>query len=103
MKDKRVLNKMKLDDKGNPSGGYSLGPGFVIVWQSGVITENGVNGASIENIIEALIERVKFLNDSAFKCIENERTLELLTSALLSQLDRTNKRKARKVEGTYVV
>ena len=94
---------MLLDDKGNPAGGYSLGPGFGIAWQYGVIAEKGVNGASIEDIIEALIERVKFLNDSAFKCIENERTLEHLTSALRAQLDRTNKRKARKVEGTYVV
>ena len=95
--------QMLLDNNGNPAGGFSSGTGFAIVWQHGVIPENGINGASLEEVIEAVIERVKFLNDSAFKCDENERTLGHLMAAIKAQEDRTSKRKGRKVEGTYVV
>lgn len=50
------------DEEENPTGGYSHGVGFAIIWQDGPVDpENGPNGATVEAVLTAVIDRLKFL------------------------------------------
>lgn len=95
------------DDAGNPSGGQSHGTGFVVNWQNGPLVENGVrkepNGAFVETIIAAAIDRIEHYQESRFRCEENALALEHLRLALEMLDSRTKNRKERGVEGTHAV
>ncbi len=86
------------DVDGNPTGGRATGQGFEISWQNGV---KEPNGAIVEDVIAACIDRYKFFQDSKFACEENADAINFLTAALEAQARRTNRRKVAGTEGTY--
>ena len=97
------------DEKGNPAGGCTQGNGFTISWQNGHLG-NGMpeglklpNGAFVEDVIKASIERLEFYQDSKFACEENALALNNLRAALANLDSRTKKRIERGVEGTMKV
>jgi len=96
-----------IDAQENPSGGVSTGLGFTISWQAGPLgrgEERRVpNGAFVEKIIYAAIDRLQFYQRSKFRCDENEAAINSLQDALLSLETRTAGREARGLEGTYAV
>jgi hypothetical protein len=95
------------DSQGNPSGGTTFGNGFAIGWQNGPLGRDAdrqePNGAFVEDVIGAAIDRIEFYQRSKFKCDRNTKTLERLRAALESHESRTAEREARKVEGTHEV
>ena len=95
------------DQDGNPAGGVSSGLGFTISWQNGPLQRGDErlkpNGAFVETIIDAALERIRFYQDSKFACFENESAIFHLESALKWLEERTKNREKRQVEGTHEV
>ncbi|HYE92651.1 MAG TPA: hypothetical protein VEA38_16595 [Terriglobales bacterium] len=71
-----------------------------IQFQCGPINEVGVNGCSIEDVIDVLTERLAGFQAGPFACAENANALDGLTAAKRWLLARTTKRQAQGVEGT---
>ena len=97
-----------VDPDENPAGGVSTGLGYTISWQQGpLVLPNGKrripNGAFVEGVIYACMDRIEFYQRSKFKCDENEAALYNLKMALEALETRTAGREARGVEGTYNV
>lgn len=97
------------DEKGNPAGGTTTGRGISISWQNGPLgrSEDGSriepNGAFVEGVIAAAIDRIAYYQASKFNCRENALALTKLEEALHWLGARTAKREAQKVEGTHAV
>ena|SRR3990167_1299031 len=97
------------DGVGNPAGGIVKGVGLNIEWQDGPLgrQEDGTriepNGAFVETVISAAVQRIEFYQASKFKSRENAIALTHLETALLWLNKRTQDREARKVEGTHAV
>lgn len=97
------------DVNGNPAGGIVNGVGLKIEWQNGPLgrpedgTRQEPNGAFVETVIDAVVERIKFYQDGKFNCRENAVALTHLETALLWLNKRTIDREKRKVEGTHTV
>jgi len=93
------------DQAGNPAGGCSGGTGFVISWQNGPLgrgpERRDPNGAFVEDVIAAVIDRIEFYQESRFACRSNARALEKLKAALAELEARTKEREVRDVEGTH--
>lgn len=93
-----------VDSAEYPAGGVSNGLGFTISWQMGPLglgDERRIpNGAFVEKIIFACIDRIQFYQKSKFNCEENEAALLHLHDALVALETRTANREARGVEGT---
>lgn len=98
-----------VDASGNPEGGVSTGRGFCIAWQRGPLGKIGTperrepNGCFVEDIIQAVIERIEFYQASQFACQENADALAALYVAAKRLDERTKAREARAVEGTHTV
>lgn len=96
-----------LDDQQRPAGGVSTGRGFTVSWQHGPLGQIGTperrepNGAFVEDVIQAVIGRIAFYQDSPFACEENAQALEALRMAAEWLDKRTRDREARLVEGTH--
>ena len=94
-----------MDSDGNPAGGSTYGNGFAIAWQNGPLgrgeDRQEPNGAFVEDIIKAAIDRIEFYQRTKFACERNEITLVNLNQALESQQARTVERESRGVEGTH--
>lgn len=95
----------KVDDNNNPNGGIVTGTGIDIVWQSGPLgtgpKRQAPNGAFVEGVIQAAIQRLEFFQLSKFNCEDNRMCLVHLRAALEYLNQRTDSRKARGVEGTH--
>lgn len=95
------------DANGNPAGGCSFGNGFAISWQNGPLGTGAdrkePNGAFVEDVIVAALDRLNFYQESKFKCQENADAILALRVALQHLNDRTSKRVIRQVEGTHSV
>ena len=107
------------DENGNPAGGFVKGEGLSIHWQNGPLgrcTCNQVpghtphlegcerqepNGAFVETVIDAAIQRIAYYNAGKFRCRENSLALTHLEEALHWLNHRTAAREARQVEGTH--
>lgn len=93
------------DPAGNPSGGTVKGIGIDISWQNGPIAIDGVrrerNGAFVEDLIIAAIQRMEYYQDSKFACEENALAIKNLEAALHCMAARTKRREAQGVEGTH--
>lgn len=100
-----IEGKHRNDDNGNPAGGSTVGTGFTIVWQDGPLGRGesrlAPNGAFVENVIAAAIDRIEYYQQSRFECVENEMALRHLNSALACLNGRTREREERTVEGTH--
>ena len=99
-------NLDNLEDKdGNPAGGYVRGVGLSIDWQDGPLgrDEDRVkpNGAFVETVISAALQRIQYYQDSLYPCRENAITITKLEEALMWQNKRTVDREEREVEGTH--
>ncbi len=101
----KIKSEHWLDENENPAGGSTFGDGFVISWQNGPLGRGNerkeANGAFVEHIIMAAIDRMEFYQDSKFACSTNDDTLMHLKCALSSQQSRTQNRETRGVEGTH--
>ena len=96
-----------VDADGNPAGGVSCGMGYTISWQMGPLGRGEdrriPNGAFVESIIFAAIDRLQFYQKSKFKCDENQAAIDNLKGALEMLEYRTEQREAREVEGTHAI
>ena len=94
-----------VDDDGNPAGGVNTGVGFNIHWQNGPIhDDNPRNGAFVEEVLEACLDRLRYLNgasDGRFRCRENSLAITDIESAQNWLNRRTYDRMQRGVEGTH--
>ena len=96
-----------VDGNGNPGGGVSTGTGFTISWQNGPLgrgnSRKAPNGAFVEDVIQAVIGRLRFYQASAFACEANAAALTALEEAADCLDQRTQEREQRGVEGTQRV
>jgi hypothetical protein len=92
-------------EKGRPAGGVTTGCGFRIEWQDGPLGSGSErkepNGAFVESVIAAALDRLAFYQLSEFACIENTAAIMHLELALKALDERTKAREARGVEGTH--
>lgn len=94
-----------VDANGNPAGGVSTGTGFTISWQNGPLGRGAErkdpNGAFVETLIQAVIGRIEFYQDSKFNSVENAVALLNLENALIALQSRTARREEAGTEGTH--
>ena len=105
-----ITENHKLDEQGNPAGGYTSGCGISIEWQNGPLAVDGVRkeptGAFVEGVIAATIGRIEFYQTASnkkFACRENALAMTHLQEALHWLQHRTADRERRQVEGTHQV
>ena len=93
------------DENGNPAGGNTYGNGFAIGWQNGPLNRGEErkepNGAFVEDVIHAAINRLEYYQASKFNSTYNQVAIDRLQEALVSLHNRTADREARNVEGTH--
>lgn len=94
-------------DDGNPAGGATYGQGFAISWQNGPLAVDGErkepNGAFVEDIIAAALDRLEYYQQTKFACGENGEAINDLRNALNWLGNRTARRQKQGVEGTHNV
>ena len=71
--------------------------------QEGPILEAGVNGCCNEDLLNVVAARLEAFQASPYSCRENAIAITKIEEALLWLHRRTNKRKARGVEGTHAI
>lgn len=95
------------DENGNPAGGTTSGVGISISWQNGPLgrgqDREEPNGAFVEGVIKAAIDRLEYYNAGKFRCRENSLAITHLEEALHWCNHRTAAREEREVEGTHAV
>ena len=74
-------------------------PYIRIKFQAGPLPE-GINGCSIEDVIDVLVTRLEGYQSGAFVCRENDLAITKLEEAKQWLLCRTSKRQVQGVEGT---
>ena len=93
------------DANGNPAGGSTYGNGFAISWQNGPLGRDAErtepNGAFVEDVIIAAMDRIDYYQRSKFACERNQNARKHLDQALYELNARTREREERKVEGTH--
>ncbi len=95
------------DDDDNPAGGVSSGRGFTISWQNGPLGPPGhparrePNGAFVEDVIGAALDRIVFYQSGKFSCPENAQAIECLQASLNHLNSRTQRRVQSETEGTH--
>lgn len=97
----RIIAINRMED-GNPAGGFAHGVGFTIAWQDRGSTEAGRNGAFIEEVLHACLQRLVFFEDTQFASPHNADAIDHLASALRSLQVRREEREGRGVYGRSV-
>jgi hypothetical protein len=86
-------------------GGETEGTGIKIRWQRGPLgrgeEKQDPNGAFVEGVIQAAIDRLQHYQAGKFRCNENGRAIMHLERALEELDNRTAEREGRQVEGTH--
>lgn len=94
-----------LDEEGRPAGGYVQGVGLRIDWQNGPLGRGDdrqePNGAFVETVIAAAIQRIEHYNETQFRCRENSLAITKLEEAMHWLQHRTARREAEQTEGTH--
>lgn len=94
------------DPGGNPAGGSVEGVGLAITWQEGPLGRGEdrmePNGAFVETVIAAAIQRIEYYNATRFRCRENSLAITKLEEALHWLNARTARREIEGVEGTHI-
>lgn len=100
-----IVEEHKLDDSGNPAGGYTQGTGISITWQNGPLgrgeDRKAPNGAFVEGVLQAALGRLNHYQATKFKCRENALAITKIEEALHWLQSRTASRESRGVEGTH--
>ena len=91
----------EVPEGGNPTGGQTIMANSVINWQDGILVDGVKNGAFVEDVITAAIERLEYFQDSKFECQENADAIASLQGALTALESRTKTRVEQGVENTY--
>ena len=103
----QIEGEHHVDAAGNPAGGTTTGCGISISWQNGPLAVDGVrrepNGAFVEGVINAAIDRLECYQRSKFACDTNAMAIAHLKNAHEALMSRTRDREARGVEGTHQV
>ncbi len=90
---------------GKPAGGTVKAKGLTIKWQDGPLgrgkDRQKPNGAFVETVIAAALQRLEFYQDGQFSCSENASAIHNLKSALGVLEFRTQQREGAGVEGTH--
>ena len=95
------------DANGAPEGGQTFGKGFAIAWQRGPLGRIGSddrlepNGAFVEDVLAAVIDRLEVYQNSQFACEENAAAVDFLRKAATALDSRTKRREAAQTEGTH--
>lgn len=103
-----------VDDNGNPTGGQvslikpPLKPFIQITWQNGPRgnadgTLDEPNGAFIEDVLWAALQRLEFFNDTKYRDRGNSIAITHIEQALQALNDRSLERAHRGVEGKHEV
>lgn len=82
------------------SSAHVIKPYINIKFQRGPIKEHGVNGTTMEAVLQVITDRLEGFQKGPFACEENDRALAHIDSALEALRERTSKRLDRGVEGT---
>jgi len=105
MRDTFTAKNFNDPDDGNPAGGYVRGVGLEIDWQDGPLgrgkDRQPPNGAFVETVIAAVVQRIEYYQQSKFACRENALAITKLQEALHWLNHRTQERERRGVEGTH--
>lgn len=80
-----------------------LDPLQEVDFQEGPIKVVGVNGVANEDLINMVICRLQYFQESPFTCRENALAIEKLEEALMWLRHRTTERSQRGVEGTNTI
>lgn len=73
-----------------------------VLWQRGPLEDGRPNGAFVEDVIQAAIQRLTFFQEHGkFACGENEEAISHLEMALEKLGNRTSRRKQAGTEGTH--
>jgi hypothetical protein len=101
MNDKlRNLNTEEQEAMDGSSAIVNDAAGYIhIKFQCGPVQEHGVNGTSIENVIDLLVARLEGFNNGPFRCRENSLAITHLQEAQNWLERRTRDRVKRGVEG----
>ncbi len=74
-----------VDREGMPAGGRTIGVGIQIQWQNGPLGRGALrrepNGAFVEGVIAAAIDRIEWYQGSKFRCRENALAITKLQEA----------------------
>lgn len=101
----KIFATNELDSDGNPAGGKVYGVGIDIEWQNGPLGRGDEriepNGAFVEGVIEAALQRIEHYQSTKFRCRENALAITKLEEALHWLNARTNRREDQDVEGTH--
>lgn len=99
-----IIAANNSDQDGNPAGGVVTGVGLSIEWQNGPLGRGAdrlaPNGAFVETVIAAALQRIEYYQSGKFKCRENALAITKLEEALHWLNARTNRRETQNVEGT---
>lgn len=104
----------KVDENENPTGGeVSLHvmkhgdnqfPALIVNWQDGPRGDiEPANGAFVEDVLWAALQRLEFFQDSKYRCRENAIAITKIEEALFILKDRQLSRSYRGVEGKHEV
>lgn len=97
------------DADGNPAGGGVDSIGLHVGWQDGPRGQEGTdellppNGAFIEDVLWAALQRLEFFQDSKYRDRGNALAITHIEGALQALKDRQLERSYRKVEGKHEV
>ncbi len=90
---------------GKPAGGRVECIGLSIRWQNGPLGRGHdrlkPNGAFVETVIQAALQRIEFYEEAGFECSENKEAIKYLQGALNILDLRTKARESEGVEGTH--
>lgn len=99
------MQELKCSNKVDDLSGSVEGNGIKINWQNGPLGLGAKrilpNGAFVEGVIQAVIQRLQFFQLSKFNCEENKTAILNLQLALQALNQRTSSRQSRSVEGTH--
>lgn len=101
----KFTSEHRTDENYNPAGGTTFGTGFTIEWQDGPLgrgeDRKEPNGAFVEGVILACVDRLNFYQASRFVCSSNAVAIRHLEAALEELDKRTSDRERRGVEGMH--
>jgi len=99
----RNLNEKAQVAMDGSSPSVSDAAGYIhIKFQCGPIKEHGINGTSIENVLELLKTRLEGFQKGPFRCRTNAIAITKIAEAMMWLEERTKQRVKQGVEGTNV-